>query len=70
MTKTYTVKFLVNEEQLNRLKHNASAKGYKTLSSYLRDLALNKDIVFEKMLIEIHNEVMKNERTKSECGST
>jgi len=59
----HVVKFLVNKDQRERIKNNASIKGYKTVSAYLRDLALNRDIRFETMLIEIHKEVVKNERT-------
>jgi len=65
MPSNRVVKFLVNEEQFNRLKSNASLKGHKTLSAYMRELSLNKDFVFEKMLLDIHREVVKNGRTKS-----
>jgi hypothetical protein len=60
----------VTKEQLQRIKTNASAKGHKTLSSYLRDVALDRDVFLERMLFEIHNKVVKNQRTKSENGST
>jgi hypothetical protein len=65
MVSNRIVKFLVNEDQFNRIKNNASAKGHKTISSYLRDLTLNRDIKFETMLIEIHKGVVENGRTKS-----
>ena len=60
MVSNHVFKFLVNKEQLNKIKNNASAKGYKSISAYLRELALNKDIRFEEMLIEIYNKVIKN----------
>jgi thermostable 8-oxoguanine DNA glycosylase len=65
MVSNHIVKFLVDREQLARLKANASAKGYKTLSAYLRNLALDRDIAFEKMIIEIHREVVENGRTQT-----
>lgn len=60
MVKNHLVKFLVDNSQLERIRINAVAKGHKTVSSYLRDLALNKDNRFEALLVEIHNEVVKN----------
>ncbi len=60
MASNQIIKFLVNKDQRERIKNNASIKGYKTVSAYLRDLALNRDIRFETMLIEIHREVVKN----------
>ena len=62
MASNHIIKFLVNKDQLERIKNNASIKGYKTVSAYLRDLALNRDMRFEAMLIEIHREVVKNGR--------
>jgi len=65
MPSNHVVKFLVDKEQFSRLKNNASLKGHKTLSAYMRELSLNRDLVFEKMLLDIHREVVKNGRTKS-----
>ena len=63
MVSNHIIKFLVNKDQLERIRNNASIKGYKTVSAYLRDLALNRDIRFETMLIEIHKEVVNNGKT-------
>lgn len=63
MVSNNCVKFLVDEEQLVRLKQNATLKGHKTLSSYLREVALNKDDRFVQMIWEIHNQVVKNGKT-------
>ena len=65
MAKNHVIKFLVTEDQFNRVKTNASIKGHKTLSAYLRDLALNRDFLHEKMLVEIYREVVTNGRTES-----
>ena len=61
MVSNHIVKFLVTKDQLERIRTNASAKGHKTLSSYLRDVALNRGVFIEKLLLEIHNKVMKNQ---------
>lgn len=58
MPKNHLVKFLVDEQQFSRIRNNAAVKGHKTVSSYLRDIALNKDIRMEEILIEIHKEVV------------
>ncbi len=54
MVSNHMVKFLVDEEQFRRIKANASAKGHQTISSYLRDLALNRDLRFENRILEMH----------------
>ena len=58
MASNHVIKFIVNEEQFNRIKNNASAKGHKTISAYLRDISLNRDTKFEEMLIEIYKKVV------------
>jgi len=63
MVSNHAVKFLVNKEQLEQLKNNASARGYKTVSAYLREISLKNEFRFEQMMIEIHREVCKNGRT-------
>ncbi|MBS3108982.1 hypothetical protein J4227_00445 [Candidatus Woesearchaeota archaeon] len=65
MVKNYLIKFLVDEIQFERIKLNASAKGHKTISSYLRDVTMNKDRKIETMIVEIHNEVVKNGRARA-----
>lgn len=42
MTKNQCVKFLVDRDQLDRLKADASSEGFITLSAYLRALAFNR----------------------------
>lgn len=60
MVKTRVIKFLIDEDQYERIKVNASLRGHKTISAYLRDLALRHDLRFEAMLTEIHREVVRN----------
>lgn len=54
------IKFNVTNEQFERIKRNAELKGFNTLASYLRNLALNKNQRFEEMFVEIYNKVVKN----------
>ena len=43
MVKNNVIKFLVDQEQLVKIKQNASDNGFKTVSDYLRELSLNRD---------------------------
>ncbi|MBI1390779.1 MAG: hypothetical protein GC154_20310 [bacterium] len=43
MTKTRTINIRVSQTQLARIKSNASLKGYRYLSRYLRAAALGED---------------------------
>ena len=61
MSMNHTVKFLVTDEQFDTIKENAEERGFSTISHYLRHLALDVDLRFIKMLIEIHDKVMNNE---------
>ena len=53
MTSNNIVKVLVTKNQKERILQNANIKGYKTVSSYIRDLALSKNQFFEDKLKEI-----------------
>ena len=53
MTSNNIVKVLVTKTQKERILQNANIKGYKTVSGYIRDLALNKNQFFEDKLKEI-----------------
>ena len=53
MTSNNIVKVLVTKNQKERILQNANIKGYKTVSGYIRDLALNKNQFFEDKLKEI-----------------
>jgi len=62
--KSKIVRFRVNFEQYELLKKTASLKGYVGLTSYLRDLIFKKSFAFEKMIYEIHQEVVNGKRNK------
>jgi hypothetical protein len=59
MAKTRMILFRVTPTQYERILNNASAKGHKTMAGYLRYLALNKDMVFEKRFNEMYNVVVR-----------
>ena len=44
----------LTRNQHDRVRNNAEAKGYKTLSSYIRALVLEHDLGFENKLNEIY----------------
>lgn len=62
--KSKVVRFRVNTEQFEMLDKNASLKGYINLTPYLRDLIFKKSFTFEKMISEIHQEVVNGRRNK------
>ena len=58
MSKTRYVQVRVSHDQLERIRNNASAKGYRTISHYARDLMLEKNLFFERKFDEMYNEVL------------
>ena len=63
MAKTRFVQFLVNANQYERIKLNAQARGYASMAAYLRDLALTKDVIFERKLNEMYDMIVKGNKT-------
>lgn len=57
--KTRFIQIRVTSEQYERIKNKAQAKGYKTLTSFLRTLALEKDMIFEQRFAEIYRILKK-----------
>lgn len=58
MAKTRYFQVRVNQDQFDRIKNNASAKGYKTTSSYARDLMLEKNLVFDRQFSEMYKAIL------------
>jgi hypothetical protein len=56
----------VTPSQYERIRNNAQAKGFTTIASYLRDLALNKDLLFEQRFMEIYQIIKRNDSNKQE----
>ncbi len=59
MSKTRYVQVRVNQDQFERIKNNASAKGKKTLAEYARESMLEKPLIFERKFEEMYQEIMK-----------
>ena len=59
MPKNRYVQIRVSQDQFDRIKNNASAKGYRTVSHYARDLMLEKNLYFERKFDEMYEEVLK-----------
>jgi len=49
----------VTREQYERIKNKAQAKGFKTISSFIRKLALEKDLLFEQKFEEMYRAIVK-----------
>jgi len=62
MSKTRYVQVRVSHDQLERIRNNASAKGYRTISHYARDLMLEKNLFFERKFDEMYQEVLNISR--------
>lgn len=63
MVSNTIVKFLVDRDQFERIKINASLKGFKTLSSYLREISLNPEDKILNKLQAIEDRLKENEKT-------
>ena len=59
MQKTKLIQFRVTKYQYERIRNNAESKGFRTISAYLRETALNKDLIFEKKFQEIYEIITK-----------
>ncbi|MBN2420993.1 hypothetical protein JXB27_01805 [Candidatus Woesearchaeota archaeon] len=57
MSKTRYVQVRVNQNQFDRIKNNASAKGKKNVSEYARELMLDKSQCFERKFEELYQEI-------------
>ena len=51
----------LTRSQHDRVKNNAEAKGYKTISSYIRAIALEHDLGFENKVNEIFIRLTEND---------
>jgi len=59
MSNTRRIDFRVSRNDYERIINNAQAKGYSTISAYLRSIALDKDIFLESKVLETNNNVKK-----------
>lgn len=59
MAKTHMLKFRVSKQQSETIRIEAQAKGYVSIASYIRDLALNRNQLIETKIIETNQNVKK-----------
>jgi len=59
------IQIRVTPEQHERIRNKAQAKGYKTITSFIRNLALEKDLVFEQRFDEIYRILTKKKDSSS-----
>ena len=62
MAKTRLVVFRVTPAQHERIRNKAHAKGYKTIASFIRHLALENDLVFEQKFEEMYKVICRKNR--------
>ncbi len=61
--KTRNLQVKVTPNQFERIKNNAQAKGFVTVAQFLRYLALDKDMQFEKKFNELYDKIIDKEIT-------
>jgi len=49
----------ITQNQFERIRLNAQAKGYVTISEYIRSLALEKDLNFQSKFNELYYKIME-----------
>jgi uncharacterized protein (DUF1778 family) len=54
-----SIRFRVTALQYEILKNKAQVAGYKTVSAFVRDTALNVDFSMEQLVKEIHEIIVK-----------
>lgn len=62
--KTMNIQVRVTRDQYGRIKNNAEAKGYTTVAQFMRYLALDKDMLFERKFNELYNQLMRTNNNK------
>ena len=53
----HTIMVRVSKSQHERVRNNAEAYGYKTISGYIRALALQHGLVFEDKINKIYQKI-------------
>lgn len=64
MTQRRCLVVRLTKNQHERIKVNAQAKGYKTVSQYVRSIMLEYDAVFEKKFDEMYQKMIPIENTE------
>ena len=64
MVMTRSIQIRLKKDQYERIKLNCQNKGFTSLSSYLRHVALDQDFILQQKLFEIHAHLLGNEPGK------
>ena len=56
-----TIQIRMTRDQYERIKNNSRIKGFNSLSSYLRFVALDQDFVLQQKIYEIHAHLLGNQ---------
>ena len=62
MGKNNMIKFMVTSEQKEKILRNAQINGYATISDYLRNIALNSNLIVR--IFEIVEDIQKSKSKK------
>ncbi len=58
-SKTKYIQVRVSPEQYERIRNNAQAKGFKTVSSFIRNSLLEKDLLFEQKFDRMYEIIVR-----------
>ncbi|HLC65720.1 MAG TPA: hypothetical protein VJI46_06385 [Candidatus Nanoarchaeia archaeon] len=69
MVKTRRVHFRVSQEQYLMIRNDSMVKGHKTVSSYIRSLALGHDYKFHEKFNELYDYLLKARKKDEKTGN-
>lgn len=58
MNKNRVVYIRVTKDQHQRFRENANAKGFKTISAYVRTAVLENDLILQEKITKIYNKIV------------
>lgn len=61
MTYTRTIQIRLSREQHDKIKNDAKANGFNSISNYVRYLALGRQFLIEQKIIEMHKIIVGGE---------
>ena len=64
MVRNKVILVRVTRNQHERIKNNASAKGHKTVSAYIRSLTLKHDLNFDTKFAKLYEVLMKEDESE------
>ena len=55
MSRVWSIQIRLTRDQYERIRNFSKLKGFGSMSSYLRHVALEQDLLFQQKLCEIHS---------------